>query len=113
MSDDCLFCRIARGDIPASIVARNEVCLAFRDVAPHAPVHCLIIPREHVASLDSAHDASLLGELLLMAAQVAREEGVAESGYRVVANTNADAGQSVFHLHLHVLGGRKLDWPPG
>ncbi len=113
MSDNCLFCKIVRGDIPSTIVAESKSCLAFRDVAPKAPVHCLVVPRLHVDSLDATHDAALLGDLLLLAAQVARQEGIAANGYRVVANTNADGGQTVFHLHLHVLGGRGLSWPPG
>lgn len=110
---DCLFCRIARGDIPAAFVAENDEAVAFRDISPQAPLHVLVIPRRHVDSLATADDGALLGSLLVMAADVARTEGVAESGYRVVVNTNADGGQSVAHLHLHVLGGRHMTWPPG
>ena len=113
MSRDCLFCRIARGEIPAKIVAETPECVAFRDIDPQAPVHVLVIPREHVASLDEARDAALVGRLALVAADVARREGIARSGYRTVINTSADAGQSVAHLHLHLLGGRRLGWPPG
>ena len=114
MSDNCLFCRIVRGDIPATIVAESPNGMAIRDIAPEAPVHCLVLPRTHVDSLDAARaDAALLGELMALAATVARQEGIAESGYRVVANTNADGGQAVYHLHLHVMGGRKMKWPPG
>lgn len=110
---DCLFCRIAQGEIPAAIVAQNDDALAFRDIDPRAPVHVLVIPRRHVASLNDADDPRLLGSVLMLAAQVAREEGVAESGYRVVINTGERAGQSVHHLHVHVLGGRDMAWPPG
>jgi histidine triad (HIT) family protein len=113
MSDSCLFCRVARGEIPAAIVARDDHCLAFRDINPQAPTHVLVIPLRHVASLDDADAADLLGRVLLMAARVAREAGIAESGYRTVLNTNGDGGQTVFHLHAHVLGGRRLAWPPG
>lgn len=113
MSTDCLFCRIVRGEIPATIVAEDEHCVAFRDINPQAPTHVLVIPRTHVASLDQADDPLLIGRVMMMAAQVARDEGVVHPGYRVVTNTNAGAGQSVFHLHVHVLGGRQLGWPPG
>jgi histidine triad (HIT) family protein len=113
MADDCLFCRIARKEIQVPFVFENEHCVAFRDINPQAPVHILIIPREHVASLNQATDDRMIGQLALAAAQIARSEGIAESGYRVVMNTNAGAGQTVFHLHLHLLGGRALSWPPG
>ena len=113
MASDCLFCRIARGEIPVTRVAENERCVAFRDINPQAPTHVLVIPREHMASLDDATDPLILGEVLLMAQAVARNEGLVESGYRTVLNTNAGAGQSVFHLHAHVLGGRPMTWPPG
>ena len=113
MPDDCLFCRIVRKEIPAKLVAETEHCLAFRDIDPKAPVHVLIIPREHVASLDTATDATMVGRLALLAAEIARSEGIADSGYRTVFNTNSDAGQAVHHIHLHLLGGRKLNWPPG
>ena len=113
MSSGCLFCRIVAGEIPAKLVAQSEDCVAFRDIDPQAPVHVLVIPRRHVASLDEVDDPELLGEIAMMAARVARDEGVAGSGYRTVINTGADAGQSVAHLHMHVLGGRKLKWPPG
>ena len=113
MADDCIFCRIARGDIHTTFVAENSDCVAFRDLNPQAPTHILVIPRAHVASLDAANDASLLGKMLLMGAEVARTEGIAAAGYRCVINTNAEAGQTVFHIHLHVLGGRRMKWPPG
>lgn len=113
--DDCLFCKIANGDIPATLVHDGERIVAFRDINPQAPVHILLIPREHVASLDAAGDdhRDLLGELLLTARDLARSEGMAEDGYRTVLNIGADGGQTVHHLHLHLLGGRSLDWPPG
>jgi len=113
MADDCLFCKIARREIPAKLVYESDDCIALRDIDPKAPVHILVIPREHIPSLDAATDASLVGRLALVAAQIARQEGIAESGYRTVFNTNRDAGQTVFHLHLHLLGGRSMAWPPG
>ena len=113
MADDCLFCKIVRQEIPAKLVFENEHCVAFRDINPQAPTHLLIVPREHVASLNEARDARMIGELSLAAAQIAKSEGIAERGYRTVVNTNGDAGQTVFHIHLHLLGGRELGWPPG
>lgn len=113
MPDQCLFCRILRKEIPATVVAETDDCLAFRDITPRAPVHVLVIPKTHVASLNEAADAEQLGKLTLLAAEIARTEGIAESGYRTVINTGADAGQTVFHVHLHLLGGREMDWPPG
>lgn len=113
MADNCLFCRIVRKEIPAKLVAETEDCVAFRDINPQAPVHILVVPRRHVASLNDADDAALVGKLSLVAAELARQEGISERGYRTVINTNADAGQTVFHVHLHLLGGRKLGWPPG
>lgn len=112
-SENCLFCRIARGDIHAQFLLETETVVAFRDLDPQAPVHVLVIPRVHVASLAAATDKEILGELLASAAAVARLEGLEESGYRVVVNTGSDGGQSVNHLHLHVLGGRRMNWPPG
>ena len=113
MSADCLFCRIVRGEIPAKLVAATDECIAFRDINPQAPVHVLVIPRDHVASLDELRDGALLGRVGLFAADIARREGIAGSGYRTVINTGSDGGQSVGHLHMHLLGGRKLGWPPG
>jgi histidine triad (HIT) family protein len=112
---DCLFCKIASGDIPASVVHSSERLVAFRDIDPKAPVHILVVPREHLASLDAADERhrALLGEILLLARRLARDEGVAERGYRTVINTGAEGGQSVHHLHLHLLGGKALGWPPG
>jgi histidine triad (HIT) family protein len=113
MSADCLFCRIVRKEIPAKLVAETDDCIAFPDINPQAPVHVLVIPRRHVTSLNDVTDADVLGKAGLLAAEIARREGVAESGYRVVVNTGANAGQTVFHLHVHLLGGRQLHWPPG
>jgi len=112
MTDSCLFCRIVRGEIPAKIVRQDEHTVAFRDIDPKAPTHILVIPKEHVASLDEATDPTMLGRLMLAAAEIARSEGITD-GYRTVVNTGAGAGQTVFHIHLHLLGGRKLTWPPG
>jgi histidine triad (HIT) family protein len=113
MSSDCLFCRIVRREIPATIVREDEHTLAFRDIDPKAPTHVLVIPKTHVASLDQADDAATLGRLLLAAREIARSEGIDKSGYRTVINTGADAGQTVHHVHLHLLGGRDMTWPPG
>ena len=115
MAEETIFAKIIRKEIPASIVFENESVLAFRDVSPQAPVHILIIPKKplrDVAAATSA-DKELMGELLLVAAEIARQEGLEENGYRIVVNTGRDGGQSVFHLHLHLLGGRSLGWPPG
>jgi histidine triad (HIT) family protein len=111
----CVFCRVAEGKAPAHILFADDEVISFHDIAPRAPVHVLIIPRRHIASLAAAGEADreILGKLLLAAAEVARRTGIAEDGYRVVTNTGAGAGQSVAHLHLHVLGGRAMAWPPG
>jgi histidine triad (HIT) family protein len=110
---DCLFCRIASGDIPAAFIAETDDAVSFRDINPQAPFHVLVIPRAHVDSLASAEDPALLGSLLTLAARIAKEQGIADGGYRVVVNTGEHGGQSVSHLHLHLLGGRHLGWPPG
>lgn len=112
---DCLFCKIVSGDVPAKVVRETERTLAFRDINPQAPTHVLVISKEHfpdVATL-AAEDADLLAEMLREAHQVAIDDGVAGAGYRVVFNTGPQAGQTVFHVHAHVLGGRGLEWPPG
>ncbi|MDB4876220.1 MAG: histidine triad protein [Gemmatimonadetes bacterium] len=113
MADDCLFCRIARQEIPVQLIHESDDCVAFRDIKPQAPVHVLVVPREHIASLNDARDPGLIGRLSLVAAEIAEREGIATTGYRTVMNTNADAGQTVFHVHLHLLGGRSMAWPPG
>ena len=113
--ESCIFCRIAAGEAPAEVVLADDEAIAFRDLMPRAPTHLLVISRRHVASLAHAlpEDQALLGRLMLLAAEAARRAGVAEGGYRVVTNIGAGAGQSVSHLHLHVLGGRRFSWPPG
>ena len=113
MNADCLFCKIAAGQIPAGIVKRADGMLAFKDINPQAPTHLLVIPITHIDSLDAARDPEVLGALLAFARDLAREQGLAQGGYRVVVNTNDDGGQTVFHLHLHLLGGRFMTWPPG
>lgn len=113
MAADCLFCRIVRKEIPATLVHESDDCIAFRDIDPQAPVHILVIPREHAASLNDVSDPAVVGRLSMVAAEIARREGIAESGYRTVINTNRDGGQTVSHLHLHLLGGRRMSWPPG
>lgn len=113
--EDCIFCKIASGQIPSTRVFEDDVCVAFNDLSPQAPTHVLIIPREHLDSLDRAENAHIetLGHLLHTAANIAREKGFADNGYRVVINTNADGGQTVFHLHVHLLAGRTFVFPPG
>ena len=112
---DTIFGKIARGEIPADLLYEDEDCLAFRDLSPQAPVHFLVIPRQSIATLNDAgpEDAALIGKLLLTAARVAQQLGIAQAGYRAVINCNAGGGQTVFHLHVHVMGGRPLGWPPG
>ena len=111
---DCLFCKIAGGEIPSDKVYEDDELFAFRDISPQAPVHVLVVPKKHIASLDEAEegDAELLGRILMLARRLAAEQGVA-GGYRVVNNCGASAGQSVFHVHFHLLGGRTMGWPPG
>jgi histidine triad (HIT) family protein len=115
MADKTLFEKIRDREIPAAIVFEDDLCLAFRDIAPQAPVHILIVPRKPLprVGLAEAGDEALLGRLLLAAAQIARAEGIAESGYRLIINNGRDGGEAVPHLHVHLLGGRPLDWPPG
>ena len=113
MPDDCLFCRIVARTIPATIVAESDDALAFRDINPAAPVHVLVIPKKHVDSMAAATDEADLGHLIAFAASVAKQQGIAESGYRTVINTRKEGGQTVDHLHLHVIGGRQMHWPPG
>lgn len=112
---DCIFCRIADGSLPAKIVREDEHTVAFRDLDPQAPVHVLVIPRKHIASINAVvdNDGAALGALFIAARDVAATEGVAEDGYRLVVNTGAAANQTVHHIHLHVIGGRSMSWPPG
>lgn len=115
MTDKTLFEKIRDGEIPATILHRDDACIAFRDIAPQAPVHVLIVPNKPIprVGLADATDESVLGHLLFIAAEIARKEGIAESGYRLIINNGPDGGEAVPHLHVHLLGGRKLDWPPG
>lgn len=112
---DCLFCRIVRGEIPARIVKQDADAIVLEDLEPQAPVHLLVIPRRHLATLNdlTPQDDALVGRMFRLAAEVARERGVAEPGWRAVVNVNRDGNQAVFHVHLHVLGGRAMLWPPG
>jgi len=114
-STECIFCRIAAGEIPAQVVREDEHTIAFRDINPQAPTHVLVIPKRHVPAVDALddQDAELIGRVVLAARLVARQEGIARSGYRLVMNNGPAAGQTVDHVHMHVLGGRQMDWPPG
>ena len=112
---DCLFCKIAAKEIPSTLVYEDDKVVAFNDINPHAPTHTLIIPRKHIPTLNdiSPDDTALIGHMFQVAKEIARMKGIDESGYRSVFNCNPDAGQEVYHIHLHLLGGRKLSWPPG
>jgi len=112
---DCIFCKIVSGDIPGDIVYQDDDVLAFRDLNPQAPTHILVIPKQHFSTTNDldAQDAELAGKLILAAKNIAKQEGIAEEGYRTVLNCNRGAGQTVFHIHLHLLGGRPMGWPPG
>ena len=115
MKSDCLFCKMVSREIPSNIVFENDSVLAFRDIDPKAPTHILVIPKKHIQSINELgpDDQSLAGEILLAAKTIAKAEGIETSGFRTVFNTNDDGGQTVFHIHMHVLGGRRLSWPPG
>ena len=112
---ECLFCKIIAGDIPATLVYQDDRLIAFNDINPQAPTHVLIVPRRHIATLNelTAEDDQIVGELVRRAAAIAKERGLSTGGFRAVFNTNRDAGQTVFHIHLHLLGGRAMHWPPG
>ena len=112
---DCLFCKILAGDIPAEIIYESNTAIAFRDINPQAPTHVLIIPRKHIATINDIEstDHAIVGSLYSAAREIATAEGIADEGYRAVMNCNAAAGQTVFHIHLHLLGGREMGWPPG
>ncbi len=110
---DCLFCKMVAGDIKPDVVYQDETVLAFRDINPQAPVHILIIPKKHIETLNELDDAALAGKLLQTAVNLAEQEGLAEDGYRTVFNCNKQGGQEVYHLHMHLLGGRQMKWPPG
>ncbi len=111
----CLFCKIINKEIPAQIVYEDQNVLAFKDISPQAPVHLLVIPKKHIASINEAgvEDEQLIGKMILAAQKLADEAGIAKGGYRIVLNCNEDGGQTVFHIHLHLLGGRSMQWPPG
>ncbi len=113
--EDCIFCKIINKEIPASMVFEDEKIIAFNDINSQAPIHILLIPREHFASLNDIPEEkkNILSHLLLKARQIAQEKGIAEKGYRIVLNTEKDSGQEVFHIHFHLLGGRRMHWPPG
>ena len=115
MSSDCLFCKILAGEIPADLVYESETAVAFRDINPKAPTHVLVIPRKHISTINDIEpdDQEIIGSLYTAAKEIAAQAGIADDGYRAVMNCNEDAGQSVFHIHLHVMGGRVLAWPPG
>ena len=112
---DCIFCKIISGEVPANIVLENDSILAFKDIEPQAPVHILIIPKKHITSINDIKfkDRDICGDMLLAAKQIAKTSNINNSGYRTIFNTNEDAGQTVFHIHMHLLGGRKMKWPPG
>jgi histidine triad (HIT) family protein len=110
---DCLFCKMVAGDIKPDVVYENEAILAFRDINPQAPVHILIIPKSHITTLNDLNDVQLGGQILQVAVELAEQEGLTEDGYRTVFNCNRNGGQAVYHLHLHLLGGRQMGWPPG
>ncbi|MDJ0793997.1 MAG: histidine triad nucleotide-binding protein [Woeseiaceae bacterium] len=115
MSSDCLFCKIVAGEIPVEFVYESDTVVAFRDISPQAPTHVLVIPRKHIATINdiAPEDEAVIGHMYTAAKEIAAAEGIAEDGYRTVMNCNEGAGQSVFHIHLHVLGGRPMTWPPG
>ncbi len=115
MSSDCLFCKILAGDIPAELVYESDMAAAFRDINPQAPTHVLVIPRKHISTINdvTSDDEAIVGSLFTAAKEIAAADGIADDGYRAVMNCNEGAGQSVFHIHLHVLGGRPMNWPPG
>ncbi len=110
---DCLFCKMASGEIQPDVVYEDDTVLAFQDINPQAPVHILIIPKQHIATLNDLDDPVLAGQLLLTAKKLASQEGLSEDGYRTVFNCNKQGGQEVYHIHLHLLGGRQMTWPPG
>ena len=113
--NDCFFCKIINGDIPSNILYKTDSVLAFKDIDPQAPHHILIIPKKHIPTLNDLNPANnnIIGDMFIAAKKLAMDLGISESGYRVVMNCNADAGQAVFHIHLHLLGGRQMTWPPG
>ena len=113
--EGCLFCKIIKKELPSRIVHEDSDSIAFEDISPKAPVHIMVVPKQHIEKISDLdiENAAIAGKLLLVANKIAKEKGIAETGYRIVINCNKDAGQEIFHLHLHLLGGRKLTWPPG
>lgn len=110
---DCLFCKIVKGELPADVVRESDYCIAFRDIAPQAPTHVLVVPKKHYRSMNDMPDGSVLGAMAMLARSVVKDLGIAETGYRAVINTGEHGGQTVEHIHMHILGGRTLTWPPG
>lgn len=110
---DCLFCKIVKGEIPAEKVGESDHCIAFNDIAPQAPTHVLVVPKKHFRSMNDMPDGSVLGAMAMLGRSVAKELGIAEEGYRAVINTGENGGQTVHHIHMHILGGRPMKWPPG
>jgi histidine triad (HIT) family protein len=112
---ECIFCKIRDGQVPAKVVQRDALCMVLEDIHPQAPTHLLVIPLQHIPTVNdlTVDERELVGHLYLTAAKLARQRGIADSGYRLVMNTHRDAGQTVFHIHLHVIGGRPMEWPPG
>lgn len=112
---DCLFCKLVAGEIPATILYEDDQVIAFEDIMPQAPTHFLVIPKKHISTLNdlTEEDQAVMGALPIVASKVAKQKGVAEDGYRVIMNCNQDGGQTVYHIHMHVLAGRSLTWPPG
>ena len=113
--DNCLFCKIIKGEIPANKVYENDHVLAFKDIDPKAPIHILVIPKKHIKSINelNSSDKYLAGELILASKKIAKDEGISLEGYRIIFNTNDDGGQTVYHIHMHIMGGRQMKWPPG
>jgi histidine triad (HIT) family protein len=112
---NCLFCKISNDELPAKVIFKDNDIIAFHDISPQAPTHILIIPRKHIATMNdtNAQDEQILGKMVITAKKLAYDEGLSDAGYRLVINTNADGGQAVYHIHLHLLGGRQMNWPPG
>lgn len=113
--NECLFCKMIAGEIKPNLVMKNDQLIAFRDINPKAPIHILVVPRKHIGTLNNLKpdDTEIMGGMILAALEIAKQEGIATSGYRLVMNCNKDGGQTVFHIHLHLLGGRPMTWPPG
>ncbi len=111
--NDCLFCKIIAKEVPVGILYEDDEVLVFNDIAPQAPTHFLVIPKQHISTINDADNANLIGKLHLTASKIAKQQGFADNGYRLIINCNKDGGQAVYHIHLHCLGGRQMGWPPG